>query len=133
MDKHLQNELIQKYPDLCQETKLTIYQSCMAWGFEVGNGWYNLLDELLEKLSKFDGVALAQVKEKFGSLRVYIHGGSDEVHDLIHEYEAKSAKICETCGEPGKIRGRGWLRATCDICDKKFDEGKRPWMDNWDE
>jgi hypothetical protein len=133
MDKHLQQALIDKYPFLCQATKLTIHQSCMAWGFEIGNGWYDLVDELFEKLSKFDGVVLAQVKEKFGVLTVYVDNGSEEVWDLLHEYSNKSSKICETCGNPGKIKGGGWLRAVCPECEKKFEEGKRPWMDNWDE
>jgi len=133
MDRHLQSMLVQKYPSLCQETKLNIQQSCMAWGSEIGNGWYELVDELFEKLSKFDGLVLTQVKEKFGELRVYVNSGTDEVYDIINEYENKSEKICETCGSPGKIHGGGWLRAVCDTCAQKFEDGKRPWMDNWDE
>lgn len=133
MDRRLQAVLIKKYPILCQETQLTIHQSCMAWGFDVGDGWFKILDELLEKLSKHDGVILAQVKEKFGLLRVYINNGTDEVYKIIDEYESKSAHVCETCGDPGKSRGGGWIYTVCDSCHVKFEAGKRPWQDDWDD
>ena len=133
MDRRLQAVLNEKYPNLCQETRLTPQQSCMAFGFEVGDGWFKLLDDLFSKLSKHEGVVLAQVKEKFGLLRVYINHGTDEVYKLIDECESKSGKICETCGEPGHRCGRRWIYTACDSCERKFEAGKRPWLDDWDD
>lgn len=61
---------------------------------------------------------IAQVKEKFGSLRFYIGSSSDAVFDRISEAEKDSAKTCELCGKPGKIIGKGWLMARCEECSK---------------
>ena len=80
-----------------------------------------------------------QVKEKMGTLRFYCEVGEtkDElVHEkvgelisyrplpsntairaLINEAESKSAKICEGCGCPSKLRKEGWWRVTCDNCE----------------
>jgi len=49
---------------------------------------------------------------------------TEKICDLIDKAERDSYKICETCGEPGKARGRGWVQTLCDACDKKFSEGK---------
>lgn len=131
MDKRLEKKLKDKYPELCRNCDKSIYESCMGWGFEHGDGWYQLVDELFEKLSNFKVVRLAQVKEKFGMLRVYIdgvdHSISAKVYDTISEYEEKSGKICETCGEEGKMRGGHWIYTACDKCDEKYQEGKRAW------
>jgi len=55
-----------------------------------------------------------QVKEKFGTLRFYIDGGTDAHYNYIRFAESMSAVTCETCGAPGKIRGHGWYYTACD-------------------
>jgi len=64
----------------------------------------------------------SQVKEKFGTLRFYMTTGSNEMYNLIDEAEKESAKTCEFCGKPGKLRSGGWLLTLCDECATK--EGK---------
>lgn len=48
----------------------------MAWGFEVGDGWAPII---LRMVARMDALrprpTLAQVKEKWGTLRVYTDGG----------------------------------------------------------
>jgi hypothetical protein len=85
------------------------------FGWEIGKGWYPLINELIEKLINvgWDGQVF-QIKEKFGGLRFYIGEGNDAIFDLIHEAENKSYKICEECGQPGVVRGGGWLKTLCD-------------------
>jgi hypothetical protein len=40
-----------------------------------------------------------------------------QFHKLIGEAEAKAAKTCEFCGEPGVIRNdRSWIQTLCDLC-----------------
>ena len=53
-------------------------------------------------------VVVDQVKEKFGSLRFYYHGGDEYVDGLVRMAESMSATTCEVCGNKGKIEGRGW-------------------------
>ena len=128
MKKELELELVKKYPKLFQEYNKPPQQSCMAFGCECGNGWYNILNELFEALSKYDDIILAQVKEKFGGLRVYIHGApvdvSKEVHKLIDNAEEKSFTVCEMCGKEGTLRGDGWMVTLCESCNEKRENGK---------
>jgi hypothetical protein len=57
---------------------------------------------------------VVQVKEKMGTLRFYINAGTDKHYNYINFAESMSAVTCETCGAPGKIRGRGWYYTACD-------------------
>ncbi|MAG26478.1 hypothetical protein CMI47_13100 [Candidatus Pacearchaeota archaeon] len=63
----------------------------------------------------------SQVKEKLGDLSFYMTSGTDEIFDLIYEYETKSAVTCEVCGEIGMLmatnNGIGnWYKTLCDAC-----------------
>lgn len=57
-----------------------------------------------------------QVKEKFGGLRFYYHGGDEFCNGVVQMAEAMSTCICEQCGAPGKIGGRGWIKTLCTPC-----------------
>jgi hypothetical protein len=80
----------------------------------VGKGWSGLIDEIYDKLP--EDAYIHQIKEKFSLLRVYIDNVPDSVQDFIYECEKRSAKICEDCGKPGKLRGGGWVLTLCDKC-----------------
>lgn len=70
---------------------------------------------------------IAQIKEKFASLRVYIDIPSfwrteyPQIYEVIKEAiltaESLSTETCELCGEPGKVVGTGWLSCRCQKCD----------------
>lgn len=132
MRKELEKILVEKYPNLYSRYGGDMKETCMTWGMSCGDGWFQLIDELSQKLEPLNVVAL-QVKEKFGGLRFYIepHEASTEEQDCIDQYieeaEKKSYKICEICGKPGKLRGGSWLRTTCDKCQSVIDEGHIPW------
>jgi ribosomal protein L37AE/L43A len=61
------------------------------------------------------------MKEKFGTLRVYVIGGDDRVQTLIEFAEQMSAVTCEDCGAPGERRvSKGsWIKTRCNACDKE--------------
>lgn len=81
----------------------------------VGPGWASLIDEIFDKLDSMeDPPRIVQVKEKYAGLRVYLDVYIDELEKVILEAEKKSFKMCETCGKPGKIRGKGWYYTSCD-------------------
>lgn len=76
MNKDLELKLVKKYPIIFSQYGGDMRQTCMAWGMECGNGWYNLINELCENVTTLIGdrpikVTAAQVKEKFGGLRFY--------------------------------------------------------------
>lgn len=55
----------------------------------------------------------AQVKEKFGGLRFYVHGASPEQRAQIDLVEELSYRACETCGNPGQAYSIGWVGTLC--------------------
>ena len=83
--------------------------------FAVGNGWYGIIKELIEKsIAAGWDKQICQVKEKFGGLRFYINSAPDGVHTLIREAENKSFEICEVCGNQGEPRKGGWIKTLCE-------------------
>ncbi len=67
-------------------------------------------------------VVVDQVKEKFGTLRFYYHGGDDYVDGVVRMAEAMTTVTCETCGNAGKTRSGGWVRTLCDEHEKAYRE-----------
>lgn len=46
MKEELQQKLFKRYPRLFAERFKPMTETCMCWGCDVGDGWYNLLDSL---------------------------------------------------------------------------------------
>lgn len=110
------DELIKKYPKLYREVSY----------IECGDGWFNLLNELSNKIEQhiiknnIKDMFAMQVKEKFGGLRFYMTCFDDKVEQWINEAEDKAANTCELCGNAGKIHWtNGW--ASC-LCSKHLKE-----------
>ena len=76
---------------------------------DVGDGWFTLLDCLLEQLqtrarSGLDPQPVAeQIKEKYGELRVYLKVYSDAQDQLIEFAATLSCRTCDVCGSPGEL------------------------------
>ena len=89
-------------------------------GFWLPAGWEQIVWDLCEKIEPLvdDEFRVAQVKEKFGGLRFYVGGGSDEVDKLIGETEGLSFETCQSCGLPGTRGGSGWIVTLCKSCGK---------------
>lgn len=183
MSPELTHKLLKRFPVLYQDYYSPMSQTCMCWGFECNDGWFDIIwqlslaieDELgyswlqkdwlltkkrwakywnrfiywaspvrkftriqegtgingdpirirfepgpeprfnfLKKLMWFPqtGFAVTQVKEKFGTLRVY-SPGNDRIFRYIRWADLLSGETCETCGKPGRVRGGGWLYCSC--------------------
>ena len=67
-------------------------------------------------------VVADQVKEKFGGLRFYYHGGDDEVSGMVRMAESWAAHTCENCGNAGTLRHGGWVRTLCDAHEAEYQE-----------
>ena len=117
MREELQEKLFSAYPGLFKQKDLPMSKTCMCWGIDCGDGWYELLDNACMKLKDFEELEFKQVKEKFGSLRIYIkcrYKDYEEAQQIIDDAEAMSEKTCEECGDPGELRNvDGW---TCTLC-----------------
>ncbi len=122
MREELDRKLCEDFPLLYRDRNAGMQSTCMCWGFP-GDGWEPLIRRLSEKLESAiaalpeeerEHYRASQVKEKFGTLRFYMNASTDEMEQWIGEAEHESGRACETCGEPGKVRGKGWLRASCE-------------------
>lgn len=116
---HVNTErLFRAFPALYRDRAAPITQSLMAFGFECGDGWvellYNLSQALTEHAKKAGlDIVATQVKEKWGELVVYADGTDDEAYRLIEVAQAASAKLCEVCGASGRLYTRGWRQTRC--------------------
>lgn len=123
MKKELELKLVEKYPKLFKQYMGDPSKTCMAFGLECSKGWYDIIDKLCEQLQKYKEVEIAQLKEKFGGLTIYLDNvpqeNRKEVYDLISDTERKSYSICEYCGNPATLRRGNWLKTICDACHEK--------------
>jgi hypothetical protein len=145
MNEKLQNDLIKTYPKIFKNIGGDPMVTCMAWGIECNDGWYDLLDTLCYTMQQhctaantryiietdkyefieegdpeYVQVVAAQVKEKLGTLRFYVDGGDASTEAMIELAEAMSGRICELCGSPARRNtDSGWLHTTCTACNLK--------------
>ena len=111
MSPDLTQKLLDKYPKL--------FSNKQFWGFECGDGWYDILDHLCGAITEYtynsDDLYVDQVKEKFGRLRFYLSKEDAVIHGMITMAEYMSAHTCETCGSPGTTRDGSWFVTLCDV------------------
>lgn len=122
MTPALQKRIFATAPTLYKRRKLPMTQTCMCWGIEPGDGWFDIIMDLSQTLEPYaisDGVRAEQVKEKFGVLCFYVSNYVEPVEALIDAAEDASSRTCEDCGEPGTLRTGGWMRTLCDGCEAK--------------
>ena len=131
MRKELDELLCEKYPKIFRDRSAPMNQTCMCWGFNCGDGWFNIIDQLCANIQDhinnveqrrnstiewnenvndpdfewvafvkreerpvpelIDQVVAVQVKEKFGTLRFYYHGGDDVIDGIVGMAASMSA------------------------------------------
>ena len=81
----------------------------------VPQGWRTVLQKGFERMfaSGWDG-KIVQIKEKFGTLRLYQHGYDDTLDEIINDMEEQTAKVCSVCGNPSTCVTKGWILHRCD-------------------
>lgn len=90
----------------------------------VGDGWRDLIEVAAERIdiaAAGGGFRIDQIKEKYGTLRLYVDrdvGVSPEaiaaVDEAVALAEARSACTCEQCGREGALYSAGiWLTTLC--------------------
>ena len=113
--------------------------SLAEWGLQVGEGWLPIVDDLLTKLETYCAdhriplPRIGQIKEKFGTLRVYWcrNGGGHPTFSAAHEAAIVALiaqatdlalRTCEGCGREvaqelegpdGHEGGYAWKRCRC--------------------
>jgi hypothetical protein len=132
MKQELDEQLCKKYPLIFKNRHGDMKETLMCWGFECGDGWYQILDSLCGNIQHYidwknksvaagykdwtpvPQVVAVQVKEKFGGLRFYYDGGDEHISGMVRMAESWASHTCEECGAPGKHRSGSWIRTLCD-------------------
>lgn len=118
MSPELEKTLVEKFPVLFSEYGKPPQESCMAWGCEHSDGWFDIILALCRSISDHIKQSeedldfrFTQIKEKFGTLRVYTHGADDYIEGAIRMAEEMSARTCEVTGRHGEMCRKGhWYR-----------------------
>jgi hypothetical protein len=123
--------LYERYPALFRARREPPTAALLRFGFECGDGWFELVDRLCADLMalcrthEIEVPVVSQVKEKLGELRVYLHG---PVHPMLDERiaqaERASLAICERCAAAGRLGER--IGYWCVRCERCAEEGWRP-------
>lgn len=101
------------------------------FGYECGDGWLQYVEEAKALIDSYnaehpeeDPVKFVQVKEKWGTLNIYLNRYPEDIRNKIYEIEKKSYDTCELCGAKGaKTKStHGWVITLCDNCRKKITE-----------
>lgn len=125
MTDELDAKLVAKYPKLFSRVTHT----------EMGNGWFDLVDELCTQLQgRADWIiqqkvriepdidieelqpTVGQIKEKFGTCRIFVDNCDPEMRGMIQMAEAFSYHVCEECGSKATVSTKGWIRRLCLSC-----------------
>jgi hypothetical protein len=143
MRDDLDRRLCEKYPKIFSNRHASMMETAMCWGFECGDGWYQILDSLCAQIQHYTDwnnsnhakgykqykqvtqVVASQVKEKFGGLRFYYNGGDDHISGMVRMAESWAAHTCEECGALGTMRHGGWIRTLCDTHEEMYQERMR--------
>ena len=103
-----------------------------TWEDELPTGWrkafcpkmWDELKEILERHNYLNEFRFTQIKEKYGTLRIYNNGAPEEVYDEIEDWENKyenlSEEVCIHCGKPSKYMTLGWITFVCEDCAKEL-------------
>ncbi len=137
MNEHLEQYFYETYPELFQQHKLPMTQTCLCWGLDCGPGWFGIIDRAClninialkndnkDKTTELSSVQFTQVKEKKGSLRIYwnpyyLDDFLDNTIDrIISNAENESWNTCESCGSTKGVRATiGWIKVRCWKCDR---------------
>lgn len=123
-------DLIDKYEiKYCYHNKEGEYTGYPMYQGYVNIGWHKLLDQLFKDLIDVGwDRKCAQIKEKFGGLRVYLGEETQEMSDLVSKAEIEASKTCEDCGSKKSVKAKsptGWIMTLCSKCWKEIENRRK--------
>ena len=125
MKQELDEYLCKVFPKIFAERNLPMQETAMCWGFDCGDGWFNIINQLCQNIQHHIDwknkekevvaqVVVSQVKEKYGTLRFYYSGGDDTIDGMVSMAESMSGVTCEECGNIGESNNGGWIKVLCE-------------------
>lgn len=123
MKFELADQLYASFPRLYWRRKdgrstLKLSEAHPITGFECGSGWFKIILEMSEQLDLArPRPEIFQIKEKFGTLRVYLGEPDRDTRQIVVQAEFESSRTCEHCGDSARTQNAdGWLTTYCPPC-----------------
>ncbi|NBP68274.1 MAG: hypothetical protein EBR30_01280 [Cytophagia bacterium] len=91
MSPELDKQLCNKYPEIFIDRNKSPQETCMHWGFEVGDGWYELIDVLCEALT-YTFTTSVQVDEEDGK-RLGIEPYKDAKEEVNYFFRVEPPQV----------------------------------------
>lgn len=114
--------------DICKEIK---YSLLHTYTKDIKNKFsISYIIAYIKGLHMLFNYRIEQIKEKYGSMRWYDYGGTEDVFNIINKYEDISYKTCIVCGKPAKYITKGWI---CPYCEEHVPDKDRACLLNDDE
>lgn len=152
VSKEKNKELIERFPFLMPHNRWTdkmpedfdySYTELDAmpdgWRKAFGEQMCEEIREELVRVAYLDKYRIAQIKEKYGTLRWYDFGCTERMLcEIIPKYEHLSARTCIRCGSPATKVSTGWISPYCDACASNIGQYERlipieEWLDEGED
>ena len=74
---------------------------------------------ILSEYNLLDNYRFNQLKEKYGTLRIYDNAAPAKIHILNSLYSCFAGYICQRCGQFANFETSGWIESICENCYNK--------------
>jgi hypothetical protein len=99
------NKLYNSFDSLYRERFAPLESSNMPWGFQCGNGWYSLIEDMSAQIALLPASntnsppAISEISRNAnGSLKVVVANTTLLIDRIVFATVEKSKTTCETCG-----------------------------------
>ena len=126
MKQELDKLLCEKYPKMMVNRNKNMQETCMCWGFECGDGWFNILDQLMgniqhhidwkekQRQSAIDYNEMAKAAKE-GNFQLF-----EKANDYIQDKEYKQKRLAETIAGDFRAVPQSIPQVTLDQVKEKF-------------
>jgi len=100
MKTELQQKLFDKYPKIFGDRTKPMTETCMCWGLDVGDGWYDIIDTLCEALTYTYSTSV-EIDEEDGKrlgIEPYKMGGEDNYFFQVEPPQVVATQVKEKYG-----------------------------------
>jgi hypothetical protein len=104
MKTELQEKIFSKYPKIFGDRTKPMTETCMCWGLEVGDGWYDLIDVLCESLTNTYTTSLELDEEDGKRLGVEPYVDRDGKASYYFKVEMPQVKASQVKEKYGTLR-----------------------------
>lgn len=118
----MNEEITKKYEEITKK-----YENILSCPIECDNGWLDIINYACWHINRrvynmnYTNFKIVQIKEKFGSLRIYTTSSDDYINGVVAMAASMSMCICVVCGNKGSTRAdRRWVSTLCDECNSKL-------------